>query len=139
MPRIQFLSQMTIQWLRAAARPGGTVGVLGALCLVTSVTILLEGMKGVLDLPPVVITYLIPVLFAAIRWGLMSAMVATLAGAASAAFFFYRPIHTFYVEDPARRLGLASEVASIVAFLASDEASYVSGSAYTVDGGRTAA
>jgi NAD(P)-dependent dehydrogenase (short-subunit alcohol dehydrogenase family) len=39
---------------------------------------------------------------------------------------------------PARRLGLASEVASVVAFLASDEASYVSGSAYTVDGGRTA-
>ena len=38
---------------------------------------------------------------------------------------------------PARRLGLASEVASVVAFLASDEASYVSGSAYTVDGGRT--
>jgi NAD(P)-dependent dehydrogenase (short-subunit alcohol dehydrogenase family) len=38
---------------------------------------------------------------------------------------------------PARRLGHASEVASIVAFLASDEASYVSGSAYTVDGGRT--
>ncbi len=40
---------------------------------------------------------------------------------------------------PARRLGLANEVASVVAFLASDEASYVSGSAYTVDGGRTAA
>jgi NAD(P)-dependent dehydrogenase (short-subunit alcohol dehydrogenase family) len=39
---------------------------------------------------------------------------------------------------PARRLGEASEVASIVAFLGSDEASYVSGSAYTVDGGRTA-
>jgi two-component system, OmpR family, sensor histidine kinase KdpD len=120
MPRIRLLSQMTIQWLRASARPGGAVGVLGALCLVTSVTILLEGMKGVLDLPPVVITYLIPVLFAAIRWGLMSAMVATLAGAASAAFFFYRPIHTFYVEDPARRLGLLlfAIVAVVAAYLA---------------------
>src|SRR3954452_5464210 len=39
---------------------------------------------------------------------------------------------------PARRLGRASEVASIVAFLASDDGSYVSGSAYTVDGGLVA-
>ena len=49
------------------------------------------------------------------------------------------PMEKIVERIPARRLGLASEVASIVAFLASDEASYVSGSAYTVDGGRTAA
>jgi NAD(P)-dependent dehydrogenase (short-subunit alcohol dehydrogenase family) len=50
------------------------------------------------------------------------------------------PVPTDKIVDrtPARRLGHASEVASIVAFLASDEANYVSGSAYTVDGGRTA-
>ena len=47
-------------------------------------------------------------------------------------------VHERIIErTPARRFGLASEVASVVAFLASDEASYVSGSAYTVDGGRT--
>ena len=49
------------------------------------------------------------------------------------------PMDKIVERIPARRLGLASEVASIVAFLASDDASYVSGSHYTVDGGRTAA
>jgi NAD(P)-dependent dehydrogenase (short-subunit alcohol dehydrogenase family) len=49
------------------------------------------------------------------------------------------PMDKIVERIPARRLGQAAEVASIVAFLASEEASYVSGSAYTVDGGRTAA
>src|SRR5215471_3074718 len=106
MSRIRMLPDMTIKWLRGATQPGGAAGVVGGVCLVIANTVVLEILKSFVELPPIIITYLIPVLIAAIRWGLLSAMVTTLAGAACASFFFYRPLHTFYVEDPARRLGL---------------------------------
>jgi NAD(P)-dependent dehydrogenase (short-subunit alcohol dehydrogenase family) len=41
-------------------------------------------------------------------------------------------------EVPARRAGRPEEIASVVAFLCSDEASYVNGAFYVVDGGFTA-
>ncbi|OYV36907.1 MAG: hypothetical protein B7Z81_06745 [Acidocella sp. 20-61-6] len=40
---------------------------------------------------------------------------------------------------PMGRLGQPEEIANLVAFLASDEASYINGSAYPIDGGLTAA
>jgi len=39
---------------------------------------------------------------------------------------------------PLRRIGRPEEIASVITFLASDEASYMSGSIVTVDGGWTA-
>src|SRR5262249_1365128 len=76
--------------------------------------------RALVELPPIVITFLIPVLISAIRWGLLSAIAAMIAGAACSAFFFYRPIYTLYVEDPARRIGLVLFiiVASTASYLA---------------------
>ena len=39
---------------------------------------------------------------------------------------------------PAGRIGLPDDVASLALFLSSDESSFVTGSAYTLDGGLTA-
>lgn len=45
---------------------------------------------------------------------------------------------TFARTLPMKRFGLAEEVANVVTFLASDEASYVTGAEWSVDGGATA-
>jgi len=93
-------------WLRTAAAPGGGAGLVSALSLVVAVAVTLMFVRTFIDLPPIVITFLIPVLVAAIRWGYLAAMLAMVAGAICAAFFFYKPFYSLAIEDPARRIGI---------------------------------
>jgi two-component system, OmpR family, sensor histidine kinase KdpD len=51
--------------------------------------------------------YLLPVLFAAIRWGMVPAVIAAFAGALATIFFFCPPIYNFFVEDPEQIASLA--------------------------------
>jgi len=46
---------------------------------------------------------------------------------------------TWLRQSPIGRLGRAEEIASLILYLASDEASFVTGSEFTIDGGSTAA
>ena len=55
----------------------------------------------------VTIIYLIPVLVAAIRGGVVPAVVAALAGISVAAFLFYPPIYDFRVRNPVQLIDLA--------------------------------
>jgi K+-sensing histidine kinase KdpD len=65
--------------------------------LITALLLLLEQDLAA-NLVPV--AYLIPVIFAATRWGIWPATLASIAAMAEADFFFFPPIYSFRVEDP---------------------------------------
>jgi len=56
------------------------------------------------------IVYLIPVLIAALRWGIWPALVAAVAGAMAADFFFYPPLYSLWISDP-------QNIADLIVFL----------------------
>jgi K+-sensing histidine kinase KdpD len=53
------------------------------------------------------IVYLIPVMISAVRWGVVSAVVAAIASVAASDFFFLPPIYSFAVRDPGEIVNLA--------------------------------
>ncbi|SDN15082.1 two-component system, OmpR family, sensor histidine kinase KdpD [Afipia sp. GAS231] len=67
------------------------------------------------------VAYLIPVIFAATRWGIWSATLTAIAGMAEADFFFFPPIYSFRVEDPQEAIDLLLFL--IVALVSSNLAS----------------
>jgi two-component system sensor histidine kinase KdpD len=93
-------------WLRRTAAPGGVTGVIMALVFVVGTDVLLLVMRYIQELPPVSLTFLIPIVVAAIFWGTLSAAVTAIGGAASLTFFFYSPFYTNSADSRSRVLGV---------------------------------
>jgi two-component system, OmpR family, sensor histidine kinase KdpD len=74
--------------------------VLQSLVLVAITTIGLMVLDQFFALRHVTLVYLVPVVIAATRLGIIPAVVAAVAGGGASAFFFYPPIYSFLVEDP---------------------------------------
>jgi K+-sensing histidine kinase KdpD len=80
---------------------------LTGVALVTA-PLLMVGAKVAVALVPV--TYLIPVMVAATRWGIWPATLASIASMIAADFFFFAPIYSFQMENP-------EEVTDLLLFL----------------------
>ena len=85
-------------------------GVLFTLALVGGLTAVLFTMVWELGLEHGSVVYLIPVLIAATRWGIVSAVVAAVCGVLASAFFFYPPLYSFRITNP-------QEVVNLILFI----------------------
>jgi two-component system sensor histidine kinase KdpD len=74
--------------------------------------------RWLVDLPNVSMLFLVPVLFAAIRYGLLPSLFASLLSALAYNFFFLPPLYTFTIADPSNVL--AAVVLFLVAVIASN-------------------
>ncbi len=97
-------------WIHKAMAPGGITGVIMALVFIVATVAFLMLMRYVEELPPVSLTFLIPVVVAAIRWGTLSAAITAVGGGVTLSVFYYNP---FYITGPDSR----SRVLGIIVFL----------------------
>lgn len=86
--------------------PGGVTGLVMAVAFVIGTDAFLLLMRYLEELPPVSLSFLIPIVVVAIRWGTLSAAVAALGGAGSLTYFFYSPFYTNSADSRSRVLGL---------------------------------
>ena len=93
-------------WMRKAMAPGGVTGIIMALVFVVATDAFLLLMRYIQELPPVALTFLIPIVVAAIIWGTLSAAVTAIGGAASLTFFFYSPFYANSADSRSRVLGV---------------------------------
>jgi two-component system, OmpR family, sensor histidine kinase KdpD len=93
-------------WLRKAMAPGGVTGLVMAVIFVIGTDALLLLMRYLQELPPVSLSFLIPVVVVAIRWGTLSAVVTALGGAMSLTYFYNSPFYTNRADSLSRVLGV---------------------------------
>ncbi len=82
-------------------------GLLLTLCMVAVVTTLIYTLIIETGLGHGSVVYLIPVVIAATRWGIVPAIFAAVCGVLASAFFFFPPLYTFRITDPHEVLNLA--------------------------------
>jgi two-component system sensor histidine kinase KdpD len=75
-------------------------GVSMTLGLVAILTAVLFALVWETGLAHGSVVFLVPVVIAATRWGVVSAIVAAICGVLASAFFFYPPLYSFRIKDP---------------------------------------
>jgi two-component system, OmpR family, sensor histidine kinase KdpD len=98
-------------WLRKVMAPGGVTGLVMAVVFVVVTDMFLLLMRYLQELPPVSLSFLIPIVVVAIRWGTASAVVAALGGATSLTYS-YSYNSPFYTNTDSR-----SRVLGVIVFL----------------------
>jgi len=81
-------------------------GMALAFCLVLAVTLVIFTIIWEVGLTRGTVAYLIPVLIAATRWGIVSALFAAICGVFCSAFFFFPPLYSFRIRDPQEVINL---------------------------------
>jgi K+-sensing histidine kinase KdpD len=76
------------------------IPLVATLALVWLATISLVVINYFVPFNLVSLLYMLPVVVAATQWGVVPGIVAAVAGAAAADFFFYPPLYTFWIRDP---------------------------------------
>lgn len=106
LPLMHKLAASAYGWLGRAMAPGGITGVVMAVLFVIATNAFLLLLHYLHELPPVSLTFLIPIVIVAIRWGTLSAVVAAVAGATSLTYFFYSPFYAIAADSRSRVIGV---------------------------------
>jgi K+-sensing histidine kinase KdpD len=77
------------------------------LILVALTTVVIATIQWETGLSHGSVIYLIPVVIAGMRWGIVPAALASICGAVASAYFFYPPLYSFAIKDPQEVVNLA--------------------------------